>query len=513
MTGSFRRSASIKPLVLAITLGLAASAIQAQSFSSNRPPAPTPAPSPIADSRDAISRFIIRYASGSELRGSEQQSSIAVLEAAARAGHSAKYLRRLAVESDLFRLDRALTRDEAASFMRIMRMDPSVEYIEIDELLQPVLTPNDTRYNEQWHYFEAIGGINAPAAWDVSTGTGAVVAVLDTGITNHPELNANVIAGYDMIADTAVSNDGNGRDSDPSDPGDWTTGQCGAASNSSWHGTHVAGTVAAVTNNASGVAGVAFNARIMPVRVLGTCGGYTSDIADGIIWASGGAVAGVPANTNPAEVINLSLGGSGPCDSTTQSAINGAVSRGTVLVIAAGNSNANVSGFNPGNCANIVSVASTDRNGARSSFSNYGTLIDVSGPGSGILSTLNSGAQGPGAASYASYSGTSMAAPHVAGVVALMQAASVKTPAQVEANLKSSARALPGACSGGCGAGIVNARAAVDANTGTPALTASTIVFAPPSMRELWISKRLLAMRRRVSACGRAPSHFQRGLD
>lgn len=468
MTGSFRRSASIKPLVLAITLGLAASAIQAQSFSSNRPPAPTPAPSPIADSRDAISRFIIRYASGSELRGSEQQSSIAVLEAAARAGHSAKYLRRLAVESDLFRLDRALTRDEAASFMRIMRMDPSVEYIEIDELLQPVLTPNDTRYNEQWHYFEATGGINAPAAWDVSTGTGAVVAVLDTGITNHPELNANVIAGYDMIADTAVSNDGNGRDSDPSDPGDWTTGQCGAASNSSWHGTHVAGTVAAVTNNASGVAGVAFNARIMPVRVLGTCGGYTSDIADGIIWASGGAVAGVPANTNPAEVINLSLGGSGPCDSTTQSAINGAVSRGTVLVIAAGNSNANVSGFNPGNCANIVSVASTDRNGARSSFSNYGTLIDVSGPGSGILSTLNSGAQGPGAASYASYSGTSMAAPHVAGVVALMQAASVKTPAQVEANLKSSARALPGACSGGCGAGIVNARAAVDANTGTP---------------------------------------------
>ncbi len=467
MTGSSRRSASIKPLVLAITFGLAASAIQAQSFSNNGS-RPAPAPAPVVDVRDSIAQFIIRYKSGSDSRNSQESGAIAAVTAAARAGHPAKHLRRLAVESDVLRLDRALSRSEAASFMNLMKLDPNVEYIEIDELLQPVLTPNDTRYAEQWHYFEATGGINAPAAWDVSTGTGAVIAVLDTGITSHPELNANVIAGYDMIADTAVSNDGGGRDSNPADPGDWTTGQCGAASNSSWHGTHVAGTVAAVTNNASGVAGVAYNARIMPVRVLGTCGGYTSDIADGIIWASGGAVSGVPANTNPAEVINLSLGGSGPCDTTTQSAINGAVSRGTVLVIAAGNSNANVSGFNPGNCANVVSVASTDRNGARSSFSNYGTLIDISGPGSGILSTLNTGTQGPGTASYASYSGTSMAAPHVAGVVALMQAASVKTPAQVEANLKSTARALPGACSGGCGAGIVNARAAVDANTGTP---------------------------------------------
>ncbi len=470
MTGSIRRNAGIKPLVLAVAvgLGLGMSAIHAQSLGNVGGIEPAPNPSPVVDVRENIAQFILRFKESSSLRDNETSSALAVVDAAARAGRPARHLRRLAVEAEVFRLNKGISRAEAESFMRLIAADPNVEYIEIDELLQPILTPNDTRYGEQWNYFEATGGINAPAAWDVSTGTGTVIAVLDTGITSHSELNGNVIGGYDMIADTTVSNDGNGRDSNPADPGDWTTGQCGPASNSSWHGTHVAGTAAAVTNNASGVAGVAYNARIMPVRVLGTCGGYTSDIADGIIWASGGAVSGVPANSNPAEVINMSLGGSGPCGSTSQNAINGAVGRGTVIVVAAGNSNANVSGHNPGNCANVISVASTDRNGARSSFSNYGSLIDISAPGSGILSTLNTGSTTPGSASYASYSGTSMAAPHIAGVVALMQASSVKTPAQVETNLKNTARPLPGACSGGCGAGIVNARAAVDANGGTP---------------------------------------------
>jgi len=211
------------------------------------------------------------------------------------------------------------------------------------------------------------------------------------------------------------------------------------------------------------------------VRVLGRGGGTTSDIADAITWASGGAVSGVTTNSNPAEVINLSLGGSGSCDTTTQNAINGAVGRGTVVVIAAGNSNSNVSGFTPANCNNVVSVASNDREGNRASYSNYGALIDVTAPGgetattaNGVLSTLNSGSTTPGTESYAFYQGTSMAAPHVAGLVALMQSKAVSTPATVESLLKSTARALPGTCSGGCGSGIVQAANAINAVGGTP---------------------------------------------
>ena len=264
--------------------------------------------------------------------------------------------------------------------------------------------------------------------------------MLDTGITNHSDLNANILPGYDFIIDTAVSADGDGRDSNPSDPGDADGGYP-----SSWHGTHVTGTVAAVTNNGVGVAGMAFSAKVVPVRVLGKGGGYDSDIADAVIWASGGTVSGVPANANPAEAINLSLGGSGACGSAMQSAINGAVGRGTTLVIAAGNSNANVSGFSPANCNNVVAVGSNTNTGARSSFSNYGALVDIAAPGSSILSTLNTGTAGPVAETYASYSGTSMAAPHVAGIVALMQsrATTPLTPAQVESTLKIDRACVP----------------------------------------------------------------------
>ena len=339
--------------------------------------------------------------------------------------------------------------------------------MEIDQIMYPTLTPNDTRLSEQWGFGTTASGINVRPAWDTATGTGVVVAVIDTGITSHPDLNANVLPGYDFISDAARARDNNGRDSNAADQGDWrTANQCGtgvAAANSSWHGTHVAGTIAAVTNNSTGVAGTAFNARIVPIRALGLCGGSSSDIADAIVWASGGTVNGVPANANPAEVINMSLGGNGTCSNTYQNAINGAVSRGTTVVVAAGNSNANVANFTPASCANVISVASITSAGARSSFSNFGTTIDISGPGSAILSTLNSGTTTPGSASYASYNGTSMAAPHVAGVVALVQSAASRplTPAAVETLLKNTARPLPGACSGGCGAGIVNAAGAV----------------------------------------------------
>ncbi|NDK40123.1 PKD domain-containing protein [Pseudoxanthomonas gei] len=414
-------------------------------------------------------RFIVKYKEGSSERASTSSLATALTSATraipAKSGRvlQVTQVRRLAVGADVVRADRKLDRVEAESLMRQLANNPNVEYVEVDKLNKALFTPNDTNFSQQYGFGTGAGGIRATEAWDITSGAGTVVAVLDTGITNHSDLAANILPGYDFIIDTAVSVDGNGRDSDPSDPGDAYGGNP-----SSWHGTHVAGTIAAVTNNGKGVAGTAFSAKVVPVRVLGAGGGYDSDIADAIIWASGGTVSGVPANANPAEVINLSLGGSGACGTTTQTAINGAVSRGTTLVIAAGNDNGNVSNASPANCNNVVAVGAVTSTGARASYSNYGTLVDVAAPGSAVLSTLNAGTAGPGAESYASYSGTSMATPHVAGVVALIQSVSnpAKTPAQIEALLKSSARAFPSTPSQPIGTGIVNAKAAVDAAGG-----------------------------------------------
>jgi serine protease len=429
-----------------------------------------------------FSGFIVKFRDGTAERAnpgmvaSSLQGANSMMARSSSSSPGLRHFRRMSLGADVIRASRALSDAEAVQAMQQLAAMPGVEYVEPDLIMRPALTPNDPGYSQQWGFFDADAGIRADQAWDVATGTGVTVAVIDTGITSHSDLNANIVAGYDFISSTSVSNDGGGRDSDPSDPGDWTTGQCGPASGSSWHGTHVAGTVAALTNNARGGAGTAFNAKVMPVRALGTCGGSTSDIADAITWASGGTVSGAPtlSASQAAKVINLSLGGTGACGTTTQNAINGAVGRGTTLVIAAGNDNMNVSNATPANCANVIAVASVTASSARSSFSNFGTGIDVSGPGSSIYSTLNAGSTTPGAETYANYSGTSMATPHVAGVVALMQSRRIAqgralmTPAEVESTLKSTAYALAGACSGGCGAGIVNARAAVDAagNTG-----------------------------------------------
>ncbi|WP_407468667.1 S8 family peptidase [Xanthomonas campestris pv. raphani] len=420
-------------------------------------------------------KFIVTYKDGSTALASPSALTTSLRTAAravpAKAGKALglNSVRRLALGPELVRADRALDRAEAETLMRQLAADPNVQSVEVDQILHATLTPNDTRLSEQWAFGTTNAGLNIRPAWDKATGSGTVVAVIDTGITSHADLNANILAGYDFISDATTARDGNGRDSNAADEGDWyAANECGAgipAASSSWHGTHVAGTVAAVTNNTTGVAGTAYGAKVVPVRVLGKCGGSLSDIAEAIVWASGGTVSGIPANANPAEVINMSLGGGGSCSTTMQNAINGAVSRGTTVVVAAGNDASNVSGSLPANCANVIAVAATTSAGAKASYSNFGTGIDVSAPGSAILSTLNSGTTTPGSASYASYNGTSMASPHVAGVVALVQsvAPTALTPAAVETLLKNTARALPGACSGGCGAGIVNADAAVTA--------------------------------------------------
>ncbi len=397
----------------------------------------------------------------------------AVTRAGQQFGLSMRVMHNTATGANIVHLGKKMSLTEAAAVAADLKSrDANVEYAEPDRMMVKMMTPNDPRYAEQWHYFETTGGLRANTAWDVSTGAGVNVAVIDTGYRNHTDLSGQFVQGYDFISTADVGGDGDGRDSDALDPGDSVTaGQCGAgepASGSSWHGTHVAGTIAAKTNNSVGVAGVAFGAKIVPVRVLGKCGGYTSDIADAIIWSSGGTVSGVPANANPAKVINMSLGGGGACDATTQSAINSARSRGTVVVVAAGNENQNASNSSPANCSGVVTVAATNRSGGRAWYSNFGANVDVAAPGgdtsvtaNGILSTLNAGTTVPGADNYAFYQGTSMATPHVAGVVALMLSKTPSmTPDQVEAKLKSSARAFPATCTS-CGSGIVDATAAL----------------------------------------------------
>ncbi|MFF0430715.1 S8 family serine peptidase [Streptomyces sp. NPDC004327] len=439
-----------------------------------------------------VEKVIVTYKSSSAEAGSNAAAKGDAAEKAAKTGEKLAFERRLAGGAALVNLGGSATKQDVAEVMAAFKADPQVASVEPDiRAYAMAVTPNDTDYAKQWDLFEPTGGMNVPTAWDKTTGAGVTVAVIDTGYSAHSDLASNVVAGYDFITDSTAARDGNGRDADAKDEGDWnaTDGECGTgskASNSSWHGTHVAGTIAAVTNNTNGIAGIAYNAKIEPVRVLGKCGGSSSDIADAITWASGGSVPGVPANPNPAKVINMSLGGaSATCPSVYQTAINGAVSRGTTVVVAAGNSNADTAGFTPANCTGVITVAATNRAGSRSFYSNYGTRVDVAAPGgetrnatdtpgtittpeNGIYSTLNSGATVQSAETYKPYQGTSMAAPHIAGLAALLEAAKPSlTPADIKAAIKANARPLPGTCTGGCGTGIADAAATVNAVTAT----------------------------------------------
>ncbi len=443
----------------------------------------------------AAPRFIVKYKVGTAPRTQALARQQSLTAAATRAqplihvttdktgkqvGLRVATVRATANGMHLVRASQRLTRTEAEALMKSLAADANVEYVAVDGRVHADVQPDDPMLatHQQWHYGTGNGGARVTTAWDLGArGTGVVVAVVDTGATHHPDLEPNLLPGYDMISDMELS----GRGTDDRAPGgwdlgDWTTAnQCGSGSsarNSSWHGTHVAGTIAEVTNNATGGAGIAPDARIVPVRVLGHCGGYTSDVADGIIWAAGGNVPGVPVNPNPAEVINMSLGGSETCPQITQDAINIATSLGATVVVAAGNDNGDASTHSPASCANVVTVGATGYAGQRASYSNYGTKVDIAAPGGAgvegtpngyIWSTLNAGTTVPAAFVYAGYTGTSMATPHVAGIVALMQSVAPKplTPAQVEGLLVASARPFPVKADRPIGAGIVDAAAAV----------------------------------------------------
>jgi serine protease len=397
--------------------------------------------------------------------------------------------------------------------------------------------PNDPQFNAsnpgQW-WLKPASGSSANAivdrlrgvagfqnAWAQPGGQGssaAVVAVLDTGITCHPDLGnmsatcigGAILPGYDFVsrddvAGLAYANDGDGRDADPRDPGDWVNstdkssnaaafGSC-EIENSSWHGSIIAGIVAAQTNNGVGVAGANWNGRVLPVRVAGKCGATVADIVDGMRWAAGLPVSGVPLNPNPARIVNISFGGSAACGSTYQLAVDELRSIGVVVVAAAGNE-FTAAPTRPANCNGVVGVVALNRDGFKSNYSNFGSALSATGiatvggddgDGSasasgrwgavlgdtGLVTLTNTGLTAPASGDYARLYGTSFSAPVVAGALSLMLSVNPGlTWAQLSEGLRRSARphvvsSQMGACSAGnpgrcicgtatCGAGILD---------------------------------------------------------
>jgi serine protease len=465
-----------------------------------------------AASEEMVSRLIVkpRALAGAKLADSLQAFDASGLSRTANMPMTV--FRPMSNGAHVIKLDQPVTLSEARVIAeRLMRNDSSVEFAEPDRIMYPTaVTPADPDYATlQWHYFAPaganLGGANLPNAWAVTQGSATInVAVIDTGYRPHADLGTAVLPGYDFITNPTTANDGDGRDTDAQDPGDWVAlNECGAgspASNSSWHGTLVAGTIAAAMNNGIGGTGVAPNVRILPVRALGKCGGLTSDIADGMRWAAG--LAGAPANPNPAQVLNLSLGATGACSATFQNAVTDVVNAGKVIVAAAGNDSSSVS--SPANCTGVIAVTAHAIDGDNAWYANVGTEVAISAPGGGcgtlthsaatctdfssanglgVYSLMNTGTTTPLADSYSAKRGTSMAAPHVAGVVALML--SVKptlTPANIKSYLQSSARAHPSGTyctttTGVCGSGLLDAAGALNAIPAAP----PTVVLTSPS--------------------------------
>jgi serine protease len=368
-------------------------------------------------------------------------------------------------------LAQTTTIGELDAIAKRLEGDASVRHADAVRQVVPHRVPTDPRYAEQW----SLSNINASSAWALGTGSASVtVAVLDTGILPHPDLAGRLLPGYDFISSPERARDGGGRDDDPRDEGDWEgDGECGGfAQDSSWHGLFVAGQIAANANNDIGIAGVDWSAMVLPVRVLGRCGGSFDDILSAILWASGVPVEGAPANPHPAKVINMSLGGLGPCPAAVQEAIDGALAQGTVVVASAGNESDDASFYAPANCSGVITVGALSRGGERSGYSNFGQRVDLSAPGGDfdtdgmVLSTSNSGATAPTDFDYSFAVGTSMAAPHVSGVASLMIARDPNlTVGQVLAKLQGSSAEFRYGSSCGfrnfCGAGALDAGTAL----------------------------------------------------
>lgn len=416
-------------------------------------------------------------------------------------------------------LERPLSGPALDDAMRRVRLHPDVAWVEPDVLVAlqtaaPVV-PNDLQFGQQWHLqapeANQLAALNLPAAWARQTGAlvagiaPVVVAVVDTGVRlGHPELAGRLLPGYDLIREPDIANDGGGRDDDPSDPGDWLHADdlqrpvfagCNT-SHSSWHGTFIAGQIAAATDNAAGTAGLNWGAQVLPVRVSGKCGARLSDLLDGLRWAAGLPVDGVPTNPNPARVINLSFGGDTACSPAYQETIDAVTAAGALVVVAAGNGSAALK--RPADCQRVMAVVSVQRDGAKAWYSSFGPGAALAAPGGSgwqgnelteITSLDNSGFTHPVADTIGLKQGTSFAAPQAVGVASLMLAVNpALTPAQLIERMQTAARPhvvdagllLPicnasnsGAClcsTETCGAGLLDADRSVQLASGPVAL-------------------------------------------
>ena len=437
-------------------------------------------------------RIIVRFKNAADggKNGAQQVASLQdrvralnTFAVSSRAGTATlSYLKSVSDNTHVAQTSAPLEHAALRALAQTLAQDPRVEYAEVDEKVFAHFMPNDTFYAAQQGNLQSpfvlAGAANLPNAWGRRvggvpvSGAGVTVAVLDSGYRPHADLVANIVSGYDFVSqdgfsDFTTANDGDGRDADAQDPGDWNTqaSQCDVE-DSSWHGTHAAGVIGAVGNNNTGVIGIAYRAKILPVRVLGVCGGYTSDTAAGLQWAAGLAVPGIPANANPAKVINLSFGRSGACSQTYQIALQDVVNAGVVVVVSTGNDASTTTITQPSNCQGVIAVTAHTSQGANPDYANVGAGTTISAPGNNIYSLSNAGKTVPGADSYSALSGTSFSAPQVAGVAALL--AQIKpgiSPAEVKAHLTNSARPYAAGtyCVGRpeCGAGLLDAFRAV----------------------------------------------------